>query len=107
VTPSSLFVRVWLAAVLVDELEQGFGQLSTGGALAEFTGDIFCHISLPALGGIERHDSDRIGILPLEQMPDERRPICGLVRLAPCAAEPISEIVQHKIDFPVRIVRHD
>jgi hypothetical protein len=90
-----------------DVPQAGRDLAALGAALDEFARDLEAHIARPTPGGIEGDDADWIYVLAVEQVADDSRTVRLFVGLAPGAADAAAEIVQHKIDIPVRFVRYD
>ena len=62
---------------------------------AQLVGDVHSHVATPAFSSIEGDDADRIFILPIEQVADQRRAVSScFVSLTPRPTE-TAEIVQH------------
>jgi hypothetical protein len=65
---------------------------------AQLVGNIHGYVTGPAFGGIEGDDADRIFILPVEQVSDQRRAISSrFIGLTPCPTER-AKIVQHYVN---------
>jgi hypothetical protein len=62
-------------------------------------GDVHSHVATPAFSSIEGDDADRIFILPIEQVADQRRAVSScFVSLTPRPTE-TAEIVKHEINI--------
>ena len=67
-----------------------------GAASAELTGDVFRDIPRPALRGVETNDANRIAILAIRQICDDRFETGGIgVSFAPRLPDPAAEVVEH------------
>ena len=74
----------------------------------QLVGDRLRHVARPALGGVEGHDPDRVGMLAVQGIADHCLPVRSLfVGLRPCAAQPFPKIVEHQVDIAIFRLRHN
>ena len=67
-------------------------------ASAQLVGDVLGDVARPALGGVEGDDAQRIAILAIDQVADQRLPIRSVwVGLWLGLAKPGSEVFKHQI----------
>lgn len=67
-------------------------------ATAQFVGDVLGDVAAPAFGGIEGDDAHRVAVLAANEIADQHLASgAHFVGLAPSAAKPSTEVVEHEI----------
>ena len=69
----------------------------------DLIGDVHGHIAAPSLNAVEDDDANRIAVLAIHQIADQRFAV-GAVRVgfSPSPAEPATEVIENEVSVLIR-----